>query len=309
MRKATPVDVFLWLLLAAMWSSSYTVIKIGLGTIDPSVLVLGRLLVGSLAIYAILKTRGMALSRDLRHWVSYAVTGLLGSAFPFLLITWGEQSVDSGLASILIGTVPVVTLLLASWLVSDEALTPRTVAGVLGGLAGIALLVGPTALLGLGAQLKGQIAIVGATICYATSTVYIRRFVTRPALEMAAGSMIVGTIVMAGIVAATGADVMRVEPTFASLGTIIYLGLFSTATANLIYFHLVPRLGATRMAQVNFAVPVGGAVLGVLLLGETMSAQRLAALAIIVGSVWLGTGAKRAAAKAGTTRLKAGRQA
>lgn len=149
MRKATPTDIILWLLLAAMWSSSYTVIKIGLGTIDPSVLVLGRLLIGSVTIHAVLTARGMALSRALRHWVSYAVTGLLGSALPFLLITWGEQSVDSALASILIGAVPVITLLLASWLVPDEMLTPRSVAGVLGGLCGIALLVGPAALFGL----------------------------------------------------------------------------------------------------------------------------------------------------------------
>lgn len=298
MRKATPADISLWFLLAAMWSSSYAVIKIGLDTIDPSVLVLGRLLIGSVTICAVLKARGMALSREIRHWISYAVTGLLGSALPFILITWGELSVDSALASILIGTVPVVTLLLASWLVPDEVLTPRIVAGVLGGLGGIALLVGPAALLGLGAQLKGQIAIIGATICYATSTVYIRRFVSHPALEMAAGSMIVGTLFMACVVVVSGTDVTRIEPSFASLGAIVYLGLFSTASANLIYFHLVPRLGATRMAQVNFAIPVGGAVLGVLVLGEAMTAQRLAALAIIVGSVWLGTGAKRASAAA-----------
>ena len=294
MHKATTTDIFLWLLLAAMWSSSYTVIKIGLGTIDPSVLVLGRLLVGSVTIYAVLRARGMALSRELGHWASYAVTGLFGSALPFLLITWGEQSVDSALASILIGAVPVVTLLLASWLVPDEVLTPRIVASVLGGLGGIALLVGPAALLGLGAQLKGQIAIIGATLCYATSTVYIRRFVTRPPLEMAAGSMLLGTVFMIGVVAASGADVTGIAPTFASLGTIVYLGLFSTASANLIYFYLVPRLGATRMAQVNFAVPVGGTMLGFLVLGEVMTPERLAALAIIVGSVWLGTRAKRA---------------
>ncbi|KEP68008.1 hypothetical protein DL1_16770 [Thioclava dalianensis] len=107
-----------------------------------------------------------------------------------------------------------------------------------------------------------------------------------------------GTLFMAGVVAASGADVTRIELTFSSLGAVIYLGLFSTASANLIYFHLVPRLGATRMAQVNFAIPVGGTMLGVLVLGEAMTPQRLAALAIIVGSVWLGTGAKRATAKA-----------
>ena len=224
MRKATPIGIVLWLLLALMWSSSYTVIKIGIGTIDPSVLVLGRLLIGSVTIYCVLRGRGMALSRGLRHWISYGVSGLLGSALPFLLITWAEQWVDSGLASILIGAVPVVTLLLASWLVPDEVLRPGTVAGVFGGLCGISLLVGPAALLGLGSQLTGQLAVVGATACYAISTVYIRRVVTRPALEMAPGSMIVGTIFIAGVVAVSGANVTSIDLTFSSLGAVIYLG-------------------------------------------------------------------------------------
>lgn len=289
MRKRNSVNLALWLLLAAMWSSSYAVIKIAVANLDPSVLVLGRMLVGSLVIYSVLKLRGMALSKDIRDWFSYTATGLLGSALPFLLITYGEQTVDSALASILMGVAPMATLLLAATVVPEEALTLRTTFGVLGGLCGVVVLVGPTALAGIGARLVGQIAIIGATLCYAASTVYIRRFVKRPALEMATGSMIVGTVFMSGVVVLLGADVGEIEPTVRSLGAIIYLGLFSTACANLIYFYLVPRLGATRMSQVNFAVPVGGAFLGVLLLNETVTVQRLAALAIIIASVYIGT--------------------
>ncbi|MEO9612332.1 MAG: DMT family transporter [Nitratireductor sp.] len=285
MRNDNTIDILLWLILAAMWSSSYAVIKIAVAGMDPSVLVLGRMLVGGVIICTALKVRGMSLSRKLQDWFSYAVTGFFGSAFPFLLITYGELTVDSALASILMGVVPVATLLLAAAFVPDEKLTLRGMVGVLG----VSVLVGPTALTGLGTQLAGQLAIIGATLCYALSTVYIRRFVQRPALEMAAGSMIVGTLFMVGVVLATGADLTTVEPTVTSLGAIIYLGLFSTACANLIYFFLVPRLGATRMSQVNFAVPAGGALLGVLLLGEAMTLQRIAALAIIVGSVYIGT--------------------
>lgn len=289
MRKQSSVEVFLWFLLAAMWSSSYAVIKVGVGTLDPAILVLGRMLVGSLVIYAALKVCGMALSRNGRDWVSYTVTGLLGSALPFLLITFGEQTVDSALASILMGIAPMATLLLAAAMVPEEALTLRTTLGVLGGLCGVVVLVGPTALAGIGAQLVGQLSIVGATLCYAASTVYIRRFVNRPALEMAAGSMIVGTLFMSGVVLFSEADVRTIEPTFGSLGAIVYLGLFSTAGANLIYFYLVPRLGATRMSQVNFAVPVGGALLGAVLLNEAITLQRLIALSLIISSVYIGT--------------------
>jgi len=289
MRNRFSLDVMLWLLLAALWSSSYTVIKVAVVQMDPACLVVGRMLVGSIAIYALLKFKRMSLSRRLSDWVAYVVTGLLGSALPFLLISYGEQTVDSALTAILMGVVPVATLLLAAAAVSDEHMTMRRSIGVIGGFMGVVTLIGPTALAGLGAELSGQLAIVGATLCYAASTVYIRRFVQRPALEMAAGSMISGTILMTGFALWSGADLMAITPTAASLGAIIYLGLFCTAGANFIYFFLVPRLGATRTAQVNFAVPVGGALLGVLLLGEALTWERMFALFVIIGSVYVGT--------------------
>ncbi|QHQ36663.1 DMT family transporter [Algicella marina] len=289
MSKSTVQDILLWLLLAMMWGSSYAVIKVGVAPLPVMVLVAGRMLVGSAVILAVLKLRGMRLSRRLCDWGAYAVTGLLGSVLPFLLITQGEKVVDSALASILIGVAPVVTLLLANWLIADERMTVRSIAGVCGGLAGVAVLVGPSALGGIGAHLGGQVAILAAAVCYAASTIFIRRWVRRPALEMAAGSMLVGTAVICTVAAMRGADVGAVDFDLSSLGTIVYLGLFSTACANLIYFHLVPRLGATRMAQVNFAVPVAGVVIGTVVLGEVLTAQRLLALTIICGSVWNGT--------------------
>lgn len=289
MRKERLINILLWLALAAMWSSSYSVIKIGVATLDPPVLVFGRMVVGTLVIYGVMRWRGMTLSRDPAVWFSHAVTGLLGSAVPFLLITFGEQSIESALASILMGATPVITLLLTAWLIPEETLSLRTVLGVIGGLFGVAVLVGPTALAGLGAQLGGQSAILAATICYAVTTSYVRRFVTRAPLEMATGSMIVGTLFMGCVVAATGTDVRQIEATGPSLGAALYLGLFSTACANLIYFYLVPRLGATRMSQINFAVPAGGALIGALLLSEALTLQRLIALGIIVISIYLGT--------------------
>ncbi len=294
--SARPSDALLWLMLAAAWSSSYVVIKVGVETIDPVILVAGRMCVATAVIVAIFFALGQRLSLRPSDWLSYTVTGLLGSVIPFLLITHGEQVVDSALAAILMGLAPVATAALAATVLPDERLTGRVVLGLAGALAGIALLAGPSALFGLGAQIGGQAAIVGATLCYAASTVYIRRFVTRPPLEMAAGSSIVGTAVIVLAAVVSGAGTASIELTATSLGAILYLGLVSTALANLTYFYLVPRLGATRMSQVNFAVPVGGAILGVILLGEVLEAHQVAALTVIIGSVWLTTTARRTAA-------------
>ena len=191
------------------------------------------------------------------------------------------------------GFTPVITAVLAGSVLPDERLTRQIILGLLGGLTGIALMVGPGALLDLGAEVWGQVAIIGATLCYPASTVYIRRFAKRPPLEMAAGSSLVGSVAMVLVVFVSGADVGSVEISTSSLGAVVYLGLVSTAAANLTYFYLVPRLGATRMSQVNFGIPVAGALLGVLVLGETLAVHQIAALILIIGSVWLTTTAKR----------------
>ncbi|WP_424973365.1 DMT family transporter [Dinoroseobacter sp. S124A] len=286
-------DLLLWGALAAAWSSSYVVIKLGVADLDPMLLVAGRMLVGTLVLTGVFFALGQRLSLRPGDWLSYGVTGLLGSVVPFLLITHGETVVESALAAILMGLSPVATAGIAACVLPDERLTRPVLLGLGGALVGVTLLAGPSALLGLGTELAGQVAILGAALCYALSTVYIRRCVRRPPLEMAAGSALVGTAVLLGAVGLSGARVEAAALTHTALGAVLYLGLVSTAAANLVYFHLVPRLGATRMSQVNFAVPVGGALLGVLLLGEDLSPLQWGALGVIIASVWLSTTARR----------------
>lgn len=285
--KSTTWDIILWIALAAMWSSSYAVIKLGVATIDPVLLVAGRMTIGAAVIYAVMRIMGQHLSRDIKVWLSYAITGLLGSTIPFLFITYGEQSVDSALAAILMGVAPVATVVMASSVFPDERLTKRVALGIGCALVGVIILVGPGALGDFGQNLPGQLSIVAATLCYAASTIYIKRFVRRPALEMASGSMLCGAVSVVLAALLLGADVRSIQPTPASLGSVVYLGLVSTACANLIYFHLVPRMGATRMSQVNFAIPVGGSFIGAIFMGENMTLDRLAALAVIICAMYL----------------------
>lgn len=289
MAKATLNDILLWLVLVSLWGSSYTVIKLGVATVPPALLVTGRLWIGAIVIYAVLKLNRMRFSRRWEDWLHFTVSGLLGNAIPFLLISYGEQSVDSALASIFMGIAPVTTVFMAAIVFPDEALTPRVIIGLFTGIAGVFTLVGPGALSGIGQDLPSQAAILGAALCYSMTTIYVRRFARRPALEMAAGSMIVAALSLTALAFALGGQPGGIEPTATSLGAILYLGLLSTALANLIYFHLVPRLGAARMSQVNFGVPVVGACLGIFVLAEPMTSQRLIALVVISTAVLLVT--------------------
>ncbi|WP_193170817.1 DMT family transporter [Nisaea nitritireducens] len=285
--------IFLWIILALFWSGSYTAVKIGLDGFGPFTMVAARLLIGAGLLYLILRLRSGHLPLNGRALLAYTVPAVFGNLVPFLLIGFGEIHVDSGLAALLMGIAPVATVFLAPLLIPDEHLTPRSLFGVGFGIGGLLVLVGATALSGLGQHVTGQLAILGAALCYAGTTLYVRRWIALPPLQMATGSLVVGAIP-----ATVGAFMLEqpfsaVSAYMAPILAILYLGVCSTAIATLIYFYLVPHLGAGRMQQINFMVPAVGTLFGVALLGEPLEAKSLVALSLITVAVYLVTSARR----------------
>ena len=279
----------LWLLLALIWSTSYLVIKIGVAHIPPLSLVALRMVIGTVLMWGILFVLRLKMPRDLLSWLVFLVSGLFGNVIPFSLISYGEQSVDSGLAALTMGIAPVVTVLLAPLFHSAEILTRRAIFGILIGFGGLIVMNGPSALSDVGQQVLPQLAILGAALCYAFTTLFARRYALHPPLVTTAGSMAVGTVVI--IVAALLFDPVtdwQALPVSAILAG-VYLGVFPAAIGTLIYFYLVPKLGAARLSQVNFVVPVAGALLGVAVLGEALPASTLIAMGLILLAVWLVT--------------------
>ncbi|MCZ2721970.1 DMT family transporter [Marinomonas sp. 15G1-11] len=298
-NKSSLINVLLWVILASMWGSSFAMIKLGVASLDPVVIVAGRMLIGAVLIFCVLIWAGQRLSSNAKVWLSYTIAGLLGSTIPFVMITYGEQSVDSALASILMGVAPVATVVLAATVLPDEKLTKRVVTGLVFAVMGVVILVGPSALHSLGDDFIGQLSIICAALCYAANTVYVKCCVRRPALEMASGSTLVGAFSILLVTFFMGKHEFIIEPTMMSIGAVVYLGVFSTGCANLIYFYLVPRIGATRMSQINFAVPVMGSLIGFFFLNEMLTLRHLLALAVIVFAVYLVlSGAKPSAGKA-----------
>ena len=280
-------NVLLWTLLALTWSSSYLAIKLGVETIPPLSLVALRMVIGTTIILIILRFKSLPLPTGITSWRVLFVSGIMGSIVPFSLISFGEQHVDSGLAALLMGIAPVVTVLLAPLAHRDEKLTLPAVLGITIGMTGLIVLVGPEAVKGFGLHITGQLAILGAALCYAFTTLYVRKYACLPALVMAAGSMLIGTIAIVTSAIIIENPLQAPLPSSQSIVAVIYLGLFPTALATLIYFYLVPRLGAARMSQVNFVVPVAGTFLGVVFLGEPFSAKMIAALLMILAAVYL----------------------
>lgn len=276
-----------WLLLlglSVLWGGSFFLVEVALTGLPPFCVVLARVGLGALALWAVLLARGIAPPRDAALWGAFLVMGLLNNAVPFSLIVWGQTEIASGLAAIINATAPLFTVLLAHRLTRDERLTPARLAGVALGFAGVVVMTGPDALAGLGAQVLAQLAVLGAALSYAFAGIFGRRFRGTPPLVTATGQLTCSTLVLAPIALAVDRPWTLPAPEPATWAALAALALLSTAAAYIVYFRLLASAGATNLLLVTFLIPATALLLGVGVLGEHLETRQvLGMLAIGLG--------------------------
>jgi drug/metabolite transporter (DMT)-like permease len=184
-RSMNATEWALLLLLATLWGGSFFFGKMALAVFPALTLVALRTGLAALALLLFLALRGIALPLSLAAWGRFLVMGLLNNALPFALINWGQTQIDSGLAAILNATTPLFTVLLAHLVTADERLTRNRIAGVALGFAGVVVMIGPSALRGLGLAGLGKLAVVGAACAYACAGLYGRRLAGLPPVAAA----------------------------------------------------------------------------------------------------------------------------
>jgi drug/metabolite transporter (DMT)-like permease len=286
-KHATPVEWLVFLALGVAWGSSYLFIKIGVETLTPFTLVAGRLAIGAAVLAMVMRLRRQALPAQRSTYWHLVVVALLGIVIPFSLITWGEQTIDSGLAAVLNGTVPLFAIVLAALVLADEPITVNRLIGLVVGFAGVVVLTSPGLRDGFGGSLPGQLALIGASVSYAAAGVYARRTVRGvPALTSAFLEVGFAFLIVLVLAVAFGSPwATRVEPE--ALLSVAWLGLIGSGLAFLAFFYLLERWGATRTALVAYLLPVVGIILGVLVLQEAVSLPMLIGTALIIGGIAL----------------------
>jgi drug/metabolite transporter (DMT)-like permease len=302
-RGYQPVDYLLLLLLSAIWGSSYLFIKLAVATIPPMTLVAARLGLAALGLLLFLAVTGRRLPRDREIWRAFLVVGVIGNVIPFFLINWGEVTVDSSLAAILLGTNPLVTLLLAHAFTADERLTPIRGLGVIVGFGGIVVLIGPDALAGFGRDVVSQLAIAAAACCYAVTTVFVRRsrLTDLPPAVTSAGVLMTATVVALPLALVVDRPWELPMPATESLLALAVLALLCTSTAFLILFRLLATTAATFVSLLNYLAPVFGVTWGAWLLGESLGLDTLGALGLImIGLALAQTRRQRSAGRTGS---------
>ncbi|WP_342735568.1 EamA family transporter [Bradyrhizobium sp. B117] len=192
------IEIGLLLLLSLIWGSSFTLIKVAIAAIPPFTMVAARVTIAAILLVGIAHAQGHALPRRGSVWAAFFVQGLLQSALPFTLISWGEMHIASGLAGVLNATPPMFVLAIAMMTGRGrQAVTRWKIIGVALGLAGVALTIGTDALSGIGTTAPlAQAAVVGASLCYALAPMWGQRFSKRPAIVTAAGAMSCAAILM-----------------------------------------------------------------------------------------------------------------
>jgi drug/metabolite transporter (DMT)-like permease len=275
-----------WLLLGALsvlWGGSFLFGKMALAELPPLTIVLARVGLAGSALWLAVIVRRQQVPRGRALWLAFLAMGLINNLVPFSLIMWGQVRIGSGLASILNATTPLWTVLVAHVLTVDERMNARKLAGVLIGVAGVAVMIGPVALAGLGGDVAAQLAIIAATLSYAFAGLYGRRFArlgVTPTV-VAAGQVSATTAVLAPVVLLVDMPWTLPMPGLRTWVALAGLALLSTALAYVLYFRILATSGATNVLLVTFLIPVSGVLMGVLVLDEAIEPRQLAGMLLI----------------------------
>lgn len=272
----------LLVLLSVLWGGSFFFVEVALQGVPPLTLVFLRVGIGAAALLAVMRFTGARLPRGLAAWRAFFVMGLLSNAIPFSLIAWGQTQLTGGLAAVLNAMTPIVGAVLAHFLTSDEKLSANRVVGLALGLAGVAVMMGPAALAGLGAMVLAQAAVLGATVSYAVASIFGRRaFAAYPPLIPATGQLVCSALVMLPVALLFDRPWTLPVPSLDAVGAFIGLGVVSTAAAFLIYFRMLKTAGATNLMLVTMLIPVSAILLGAAFLGEALEPREIGGMALI----------------------------
>jgi len=282
------LDWLLFILLGFLWGSSYLFIKIGVDAgLQPFTLVSLRLLIGLALLVVVVGIARESLPREPRIYGHLVVMGLFSVALPFMLITWAETSVDSSLAAVLTGAVPLFVIPFAALFLRDERVTLNKLLGILIGLVGVAIVVGfdPASL--VGDELVAELALIGAAASYAVGGVYARRNVHGLRPMIPALFQVSFGLIMVGIPAMALEGPIRLDIRPEALFAVVWLGLLGSGAAYLVFFRLLGHWGATRTSLVAYLLPIWGIALGAIVLSEPIDARLILGTALVIGGIAL----------------------
>jgi len=274
-------------LLALIWGSAFLWIKLAIRGFSPVEVTFLRLALGAAVLFPIVLARREALPRSARMWAHITVAALFANAVPYLLFAVAEQTVSSSTAGIINATTPLWTVLLALAVRHQKSVTSWQAAGLIVGFGGALLIFSPWGSASAVTS-AGGLECLAASVSYAISYIYMDRYVVRRGLSpitLSACQLLAAAIMLAIALAVTGARAPH--PSAVSVAAVAILGIIGTGIAYVLNYQIITREGATIASTVTYLLPVVAIVLGVLVLGENITAMVLAGIALVLAGVAL----------------------
>lgn len=283
LRKPPLPELGLLLLLGFLWGIPFALTKISLETIPPVTLTAARVSLAAAVLWFIAILSGRKFPRRWDLAGRLFIQGGVACVLPYTLIAYGQQSVDSSLAAILNSTTPLFVCLISMTSMHLEPITMRRLSGAMVGLSGVVLIVGATALFGLGRPSFGQMAIILATLSSAISVVHGRRFIEVAPEVVAAGTLTSAAIVLVPLCFLMESP-LSISPSAASTMALFGNAVGATALGFAIYFRLIRTIGSMGTSSTSYLKPAVGVLLGCLWLGENLTwTMILGLMAILFG--------------------------
>lgn len=270
--RRPPTIVVQFVLTGILWGSSFLFMKVALGGISPAQVVWSRLVLGALTLGIFVAVRRDPLPRRVRIWLHMLVLAVSFCVVPFLLFSWAQQHVTSGLASIYNATTPIMTAVMAWAVFRVEKLRLVQILGILVGILGVMVIIAPWQGLDPDQSLIAQFAILGATACYGFSLAYMRRFTANSGMSALVFSFL--NIGLAAAIMVVLTPVVALSPIrldAAIVVSLLMLGCLGTGVAYIWNQNVLRAWGPTRASTVTYITPVVGVILGAVILGESIS--------------------------------------
>ena len=287
MQHAKPLDWLGLTALTAMYGSAFMLTKLAVQELLPEAVTAGRIAIAAVLLLLLALARKESFGFLRSTWPLIILLAIFGNCLPFYLISWGQQTVDSGMAGILMAIMPLATIVMTHFFVPGERLNAFQVLGFLSGFAGVVILLGPAAVVESGSkarELLPMLSILGGALCYALNTILAKQLPRESLLAISAAVLLASTLIMLPAWLASGSQVpaglFRIE-----VLAVLLLGIFPTGLATLVYFALIARAGPPFLSQVNYLIPVWALLMGIALLDEPFSLHTFFALVVILTGI------------------------
>ncbi|KAA3654360.1 MAG: EamA family transporter [Chloroflexi bacterium] len=281
-------------LLAGLWGPSFLFIKVAVETIPPITLVAGRVGIAAVLLLIYLYAQGGRLPREWAVWRHLAIIAMVHNAIPFMLFSWSEQYIDSAIASILNGTTPLFTIVLAHFFTVDDKLTPAKLTGTLIGFGGLILLMLPSFTDGVQLTTLGVLGVALAAALYGVAIVYSRKYLSDlPPLVAPTGQMIMATVYVLPLSLLVERPFLLPPPSAQSLWSLLALAVLGTAVAFVVYYRLIAVADASYVSMTTYLIPIVGVVLGLVVLNEQLTWHSYVGCGLILFGVMVVNGVLR----------------